>query len=191
MKKNIFFSLAFFMALSLNINAQDPGTDAPDFTADLLGDLDFTLSDHSGKVVMLFFFGNSCPYCYTSGPKVQEVYTSYVDSSDFVTLGLDTWDSSSSSETVAAFQSTAGVSFPLAIKAGFVASAYQTSYDRLIVIDQQGVIRHKGTTAAVNDASTASAIISELLTPSESTTGNEGRTAVKDVVKVWYDVAFK
>jgi peroxiredoxin len=192
MKKRIFFSLVFILAIGFNLNAQNPGSDAPDFTVDLLGDEDFTLSDHAGKVVLLFFFGNTCPYCYTSGPKVQEIYTRFIDSSNFVVLGLDTWDSSSSSESVAAYQSTAGVSFPLAIKAGSVSSAYETTYDRLVIIDQEGIIRHKGTTAAVNDASSASAIIFDLLTVvTEPTTGTDLRSGGDSKVKLLQDAANK
>jgi hypothetical protein len=80
-----------------------------------------------------------------------------------ITVGLDTWNSSSNSESVSGFQSF-GVTFPLAIGAGSVSSAFGISYDRLVVVDQEGVIRHKGSTAAVNDAAGVSSIIDGLFT---------------------------
>lgn len=165
MKKScILFTGIIFILLSLPLSAQEVGAAAPDFTVDLLGGEQFTLSDHTGKVVLVYFFGNGCPYCVAAGPAVDAIYKDHQANPDFVAVGLDTWNSSSSAETVAGFASAAEVTFPLAIKAGAVATEYGTTYDRLAVIDQEGVLRHKGSAAASNDVENARGIIEGLFT---------------------------
>jgi peroxiredoxin len=150
--------------MTLPLYAQEVGTAAPDFTVDLLAGTQFTLSEQSGKVVLVYFFGNSCPYCIAAGPSVDAIYTDHQLNPDFIAVGLDTWNASSNAETVAGFASSAEVSFPLAIKAGAVATAYGTTYDRLAVIDQDGILRHKGSAAASNDTENAREVIEGLLT---------------------------
>ena len=48
-------------------------------------------------------------------------------------LGLDVWDGNSSS--VDAFETVTEVSFPLLLNASSVARDYETTYDRIVVID--------------------------------------------------------
>lgn len=137
-------------------NAQTVGEAAPDFEVDLLGGGTFKLSDQEGKVVFLFFFGNTCPSCIAVGPTLESsIYQAYKENSDFVALGLDTWDSSSGVNSVTGFRNSTGITFPLALKAGSVAADYVTSYDHLVVIDRDGVLAHKGSNGAANDVNNA------------------------------------
>jgi len=146
------FIIAIGMLLAGQARAQTVGESAPDFTVDLLGGETFTLSDHTGKVVVVFLFGNTCPLCKAAAPYIEsDLYQAYKDDPDFVMIGVDTWNSSSNTTSVAAFKSSTGVTFPLAIKAGSVGTLYGTQYDRLMVIDSEGILAHKGTISADDD----------------------------------------
>ncbi len=167
MKKLI--SLAIAVAISgASLMGQDVGDDAPEFSYQSLSGDTVKLSDYQGKVVFLFLFGNGCSNCKLIGndteTKVQDVYG---DRDDFQALGLDTWNSTSSVTTVTAFKSTTKISYPLLLKAGDMESNYSTTYDRVIVIDREGKIRHKGSTVVHNDLDKAISVIEGLF----STTG--------------------
>ncbi len=126
-------------------------------------------------MVFLFLFGNGCSNCKLIGndteTKVQDVYG---DRDDFQALGLDTWNSTSSVTSVTAFQSTTKISYPLLLKAGAIEQDYSTTYDRVIVIDKEGKIRHKGSTVVYNDLDNAISVIEGLF----STTGTGDLTGV-------------
>lgn len=177
MKKFVIqFSFLLLAFISMPAIGQNVGEDAPDFTVDIAGGGTFTLSDYQGKVVMIFFFGNGCPFCKGVGPEVQAIYDLYKSNPDFIAVGLDTWDSSSDEASVADFASFTGITFPLGIDANFVKTAYNYNYDRLMVIDQGGVIRTKNNTKAVNDIEPTKSAIHTLLNPSTgvfSTSGHE------------------
>lgn len=162
-QKRLLLAIAV-MLLQLPLSSQEVGSAAPDFTVDLLGGEQFTLSDHSGKVVLVYFFGNGCPYCISAGPDVEGIYQDYQANPDFVAVGLDTWNSSSNASSVEGFAASAEVTFPLAIKAGAVATDYGTTYDRLAVVGQDGILRHKGSAAAANDIDNTRGVIEGLLT---------------------------
>jgi len=163
MKQKIITMMLIGLLWVVPLMAQSPGEAAPDFTVTLAEGGEFTLSDHQGKVVMIFFFGNGCPYCITSGPGVEGIYNTFKDDPSFVAVGLDTWNSTSTTESVEGFAEEAGVTFQLALTAGAVEEAYQTTYDRLAVVDQEGVLRHKGTVPAINDIQTTVILIEGLL----------------------------
>lgn len=163
--KKLLIGFAFILIITANqaLSAQDEGDAAPDFTVNLVGGGTFTLSEQSGKVVLIFFFGNSCPNCEDSGPSVQGLYETYKDNSDFVAIGLDTWDNSSDLESVSNFAASTGITFPLALNANFVKVDYSWNYDRIVVIDKEGVIRRKVNTAADNDIAGSSEAIQTYL----------------------------
>jgi len=171
-------SLAIAVAISgASLMSQDVGDDAPEFSYQSLSGDTVKLSDYNGKVVFLFLFGNGCSNCKLIGndteTKVQDVYG---DRDDFQALGLDTWNSTSSVTTVTAFQSATKISYPLLLKAGNIEQDYQTTYDRVIVIDREGKIRHKGSTVVYNDLDKAISVIEGLF----STTGIGDLDATED-----------
>jgi peroxiredoxin len=143
--------------------AQTIGEKAPDFTyADLEG-TSHSLSQYSGKVVFLFVFGNACPYCIDIGDetevKINQVFSKH---QDFQALGLDTWPNSTTA-TVGSFRQQTGITYPLLLGAGNFEQLYSTSYDRLLVIDRQGILRHKNNTlTARNDLDNAISVLEEL-----------------------------
>jgi peroxiredoxin len=152
-----------FTISATGLMGQDVGDDAPEFSYQSLTGDTVKLSDFQGKVVFLFLFGNGCSNCKLIGndteTKVQDVYG---NRDDFQALGLDTWNSTSSVTTVTAFQSTTMISYPLLLKAGSIEQDYKTTYDRVIVIDKEGKIRHKGSTVVYNDLDKAISVIEGL-----------------------------
>ena len=137
-------------------------TKAPDFTLNSLDNGQVKLSDYSGKVVVLFFFGNTCPSCISVGPSIQsKLATPYASNTNYAILGLDQWNGNTSS--VQSFKTTTNISFPLLLSASTVASSYKTTYDRIVVIDKLGNIAFSGTRGASSDVDAAKAKVDELL----------------------------
>ena len=167
-----------FISGSNVVLGQNEGEAAPDFTVTLAEGGTWTLSDHIDKVVLLFFFGNNCPYCEDSGPAVQGLYESYMNNEDFVALGLDTFDGSSSTESVNLFATNTGITFPLAVSANSVKTAYGYSHDRLLVIDKEGIIRRKTSNSAGNDVAASSEAIQAALSGTTSVEEISGDKAV-------------
>ncbi len=158
-KLMIHFAFILLALISHPVFGQNVGDVAPNFTVATASDGNFTLSDHLGKVVMVFFFGNGCPFCEESGPYVQGIYDLHMSNPDFIAIGLDTWDNSSDAVSVAEFASFTGITFPLGIDANSVKTAYSYNYDRLMVIDKEGIIRTKNNTQAINDIDATKAAI--------------------------------
>lgn len=165
-KELLLISIAIFSSIS--VFSQNVGETAPDFTFQDTDGNNFTLSDHRGKVVFMFFFGNTCPSCLSVGGKTQSDINAVFESDEnFVAVGLDMWDGTSNVASVSGFKSQTGIQYPLLIKAGSAGTAYGTVYDRLLVVDQDGILRHKRNTAAANDISTVIGVIEEYLLMSD------------------------
>jgi len=164
--KKLFISAAALLILgTVQMTGQQVGNQAPDFEVGLLGGETFKLSEQEGKVVFVFLFGNGCPSCVAAGGNVEtSIYQSFKDNANFRAIGLDTWDLSSNEATVTSFKNTTGISFPLGLMAGAIAASYQTTYDRFLVIDPQGVLVHKGIVVARNDIDNAVLAINQNLT---------------------------
>jgi peroxiredoxin len=136
--------------------------DAPDFTLSSLESGEVKLADHLGKAIVLFFFGNNCPSCKSAAPNIESMlHSPFKDRTDYVILGLDTWNGNSSS--VQAFKTGTSVTFPLLLNASAVATAYGTTYDRLVVIDKAGNVAFKGTRGAGSDVSVVKEKVEEIL----------------------------
>jgi peroxiredoxin len=123
---------------------------APDFTLTELDGKQIKFSDYEGKVLVMFFFGNSCPSCKTVATQIQSKLANKFESNEaFAIVGLDQWNGNASS--VRNFKSVTGVQFPLLLGASSTASAYKTTYDRLLVVDKKGAIQFRGKRNATND----------------------------------------
>lgn len=182
MKNELITAIILVLLAPGQLTAQGLGEPAPDFEVNLIEpDTTFTLSDHQGKVVFIYFFGNGCPYCKSSGPDIESsIYQVFKDNETFAAVGIDTWDTSSSPTSVASFRNVTGISFPLALKGGAVAASFQTTYDRLLVVDTEGIIVHKGVLVAGVDIENAVAAINASL----SATGIQDATGLP-AVKVY------
>lgn len=138
------------------------GVKAPDFNLNSSDGKQVKLSDYNGKVVVLFFFGNTCPSCKAAAPSIEsKLTTPYASNTNYQIIGLDQWDGNLAA--VQSFRSTTGVSFPLLLTASSVAANYKTTYDRLVVINKKGEIAFTGTKGAASDADAAKAIVDQLL----------------------------
>ena len=165
----IYVSLALLMAGTGELVSQTIGEIAPDFEVDIVeSDENYILSDQIGKVVFIFFFGNGCPYCISAGPDIESsIYQAFIQNPNFTAIGIDTWNSSSSVNSVNGFRNSTGITFPLALKGGEVASTYQTTYDRLMVVNREGILVHKGIVGAGSDINNVVEAINEALIASQ------------------------
>lgn len=135
---------------------------APDFTLTALDGSQFKMSDQRDNVVVLFFFGSSCPSCRAVGSDIEKkLNTDFGANADYTIVGLDQWNETSSS--VESFKTRTNITFPLLLNASQVAGSYSTTYDRLIVVDKKGKFVHKGSRAAANDINTVVAVVKDLL----------------------------
>jgi peroxiredoxin len=155
--------IIFSMGMN-NLSAQNEGEPGPDFEVDLLDGGTFKLSDQLGDVVFIFLFGNTCGPCKAIGPSIEEsIYQEYKSNANFTAIGLDVWDHSSDVNSVTGFKNATGITFPLALQAGSVETAYGSIHSRLLVIDQEGILVHKGLVAASNDLNNAIEAINQSL----------------------------
>ncbi|KAA3609926.1 MAG: T9SS C-terminal target domain-containing protein [Calditrichaeota bacterium] len=171
------------MAFSF-LSAQVVGSEAQEFTLEKLGGGNISLSDYSGKVVYIFWFGNSCPNCINpNGPESQTKVADNYTTDNFQALGIDTWTNPPSTQsTVAAFQSTTSITYPLLLKGNNVASQYGVTYDRSMVIDQGGIIRYyRGSVGSSHDWVEINKVITDLLSA----------TAIEDKTSPAIDFALK
>lgn len=123
--------------------AQDIGSKAPDFTLPSTTDDDHTLSMYEGKVVVVFMLGYGCPSCKGIAPSVQtQLVDVYQDNENVVFLGIDVWDGTKAQ--VQDFSKSTNTTFTILQKGSQVAKDWQTSYDRLVIIDQYGNMAFKG-----------------------------------------------
>jgi len=161
-KTLIFVSFILITSLTETLNSQKINETAPDFTLYSLDGDTFTLSDHFGKVVFIYLFGHGCPYCRAIGPTIEsDIYQKFKDHEDFEAIGIDLWDGTKNN--VINFQSKTGMSFPLLKKGSAMAVNYNTTYDRILVVDKEGILKHKGTTPAANDLDNAIQSVSDQL----------------------------
>lgn len=117
------------------------GFTAPDFTLDLLGGGQITLSDLRGKPVVLNIWATWCPPCREEMPAIEKVNRSYKELG-LVIIGVNL-TSQDSEQAVSAFVQELGLTFPIALdRDGSVGDRYRplglpTTY----FIDSQGMIQ--------------------------------------------------
>lgn len=163
MKTIQLITVAIALVLAAQVSAQNVGDNAPSFNLDKVDGGSFNLADQAGKVVFIFTFGHSCSHCIANGPNTQSgIYNVYKDNANFVAVGIDAWNGSAGQ--VQSYRASTNITYPLLLNGGTMVSAYSTTYDRMIVIDQSGVIRYKSTNnASPTVVSQASDVISDLL----------------------------
>jgi len=180
MKKLVYKSLLLVIlsafTLLTQVKSQGVGNPAPDFSLKTLAGDTFTLSEQGGKVVFIFLFGNTCPHCIANAPNTESgIYQKFKDNPNFVAVGIDVWDGTTSS--VRSFQTRTGVTYDICLDGSRVTSNYSTTYDRILVVDQEGVLQYKATAnASSNIVNEAADVIESLLVGStgieESKLGN-------------------
>jgi thiol-disulfide isomerase/thioredoxin len=138
------------------------GFHAPDFTLDLLGGGQVTLSELRGKVVVVNVWASWCPPCRAEMPAIEKVYQAYRDLG-VVVLGVNTTDQDNERD-VAAFVQEFGLTFPIPLdRDGSVSRRYAVSgLPTTFFIDRQGIIRSIVVGGPMSEA-TIQAKIEELL----------------------------
>lgn len=166
MKKNVHFLwsviILILSSMITNISAQAVGNPAPDFTLESIDNQTFTLSAHEGNLVVIFSFGFSCGNCKYSAPLIEkEIYQKYKKYENIEVIGMDVWDGKVSD--VINFKNTTQVTFPLLYSAGAVGIKYGSSNDKLLVVDDKGILVHKSTSPAYADIDDVKIKINEFL----------------------------
>lgn len=119
-------------------------------------------SSYIGKVLVIFFFGNTCPYCIAVGPKVQtEIANIYQSNPKFSIIGIDAWNGNLAS--VNSFRNQAQVSFPLLLMGGQIANNYETTYDRIVIVDTNNNIVYRGSQRVSSDLNNVKLKLANLL----------------------------
>jgi cytochrome c biogenesis protein CcmG/thiol:disulfide interchange protein DsbE len=115
---------------------------APDFTLDLVGGGQVTLSELRGKVILINLWTSWCPPCRSEMPAIQRVYESNRERGlEVLAINMTYQDS----ETAAVeFAREHGLTFPILLdRTGTVGYQYQLrSLPTTFFVDRQGVIRH-------------------------------------------------
>lgn len=135
---------------------------APLFSLASLDNGTVNLADYENKVVVLYFFGSSCPFCIAAGPDIEKkLQTAFAANDDYAIIGLDQWNGNNAA--VESFKSRTGITFPLLLKAAGVAAEYKTTYDRLIVLNKKREVVFKGSQLAGRDLGAVEAKVNTLL----------------------------
>jgi peroxiredoxin len=167
MKANVLYLILTIACMATmapyQVNGQAVGSPAPDFTLSTDAGTSFNMASQNGKVVFIFFFGYDCPHCLANGNNTETgIYDVYKVFSDFVAIGIDTWNGNEAG--VESFKSSTEVTYPLCYEGSELEELYSTSYDRIVVVDQEGIIQYKSTANATSGVvAAASKVISSLL----------------------------
>lgn len=144
-------------------NDDNDGSDiAPAFTLDTYDGNEVSFANYKDKVLVISFFGSSCPPCISVGPDIEaRLHQEFMAKSDFAIIGIDQWNGNAAA--VERFEESAGVTFPLGLKGSGVANAYGTTYDRLVLVNQGGTIAFRGKRIAANDLDEVVNMVKRLL----------------------------
>jgi peroxiredoxin len=148
--------------LITGVSAQNVGSTAPDFNLQDTDGINFKLSEKRGKVVLVFLLGYNCTFCINSAPTVKSTILEYFAQNDnFIAIGIDTWEGTTNQ--VKTFKTITGLNMPILKNGSQLAQSWSVSYDRLVVIDSEGIMRHKSTQSALSSAESAKSVITDLL----------------------------
>lgn len=117
---------------------------APDFTVKTLDGPSFTLSEHRGKVVILFAVAAWCPTCVPETQALAQIYREYRDRGVEVLI-LDVWPGETE-EQLLRFKSSAqgGDHYWAMDTENRWALAYEIrSLDTTVIVDRQGRIAYR------------------------------------------------
>jgi len=123
------------------------GQPAPDIQASLMSGGTFTLSEHSGKVVILDFWSTTCGPCRRSLPALQTVYEKVKDGGEveIVSVSLDKGNRQQNpADVVTRYMKKNTLSFPVILDLqNALASAYTVeSIPTMVIIGPDGQVKH-------------------------------------------------
>lgn len=151
------------------------GMTAPDVTGVDADGVKFKLSDYHGKVIVLRFWGDWCPFCRSMFPQERDLVKKHRDKS-FVLIGVNS-DSRARLKKAQREKNLVWRSFwDGGDVDGPIAAAYRVSdWPTIYVIDHHGVIRYKGEGIKGGRAKWLDAAVEKLIAESqkESKTASE------------------
>lgn len=134
-------------------SAEDPSdttadtVPAPDFAGTTLNGEAVSLSDYEGETLVLVFMASWCGPCREESPEIDQFYQDNKDRVALLAIAVD-----DSEESMAAFMTENGLTFPVMLDVDNAAGEYRvTAVPTTVVIDPQGNIVKRiigGTTAA-------------------------------------------
>lgn len=162
------------------VYAQKVGDTAPDFTLNTIDNSTFQLSQHTGTVVMILFFGYSCPHCLAGGPSVQsDIVSMFSGNPDFLAIGVDAWDGTKTQ--VESFRTNTGLKIDMCLMGSSIETLYGlTGWDRIVIVGKDGNIAFKGDQYASQTIDPAKAAIEAALNVS-SKMDSSSTTAINNV----------
>lgn len=115
------------------------GDVAPDFTANLADGSTFTLSENSGKVILLNFWATWCGPCVGEMPAFQDLYEEYGDKIEILAVNC-----MEDEDTVNQFIEETGYTFPIAYDVdGTISFTYPSSgIPYTLVIGADGIVKN-------------------------------------------------
>jgi len=151
--KSTFFLFVFFAFNACQFEDEVftgiTGSKAPAFNLTSTDGNQVNLFDYQNKVIVLFFLGTESS-CEAAVPDIENMLvTPFVDRTDFIILGL--YYVNGDMISVKAFKTAAGLTYPLLLNAGNVATNYKTTYNRIVIIDQDQNIVFSGSQCASKD----------------------------------------
>jgi len=151
MRKTVVVIFAIFILPFLLISCSANSTEASKnvaasskaapFTLSAIGGESVSLSDFSGKAVLLEFTTTWCPYCITIIPDIKQIYADYKDQLEVVAIYVK-----ESKKNVAELVEKYKLPYTVLLDSnGDVASEYKLlGVPTIIIVDKDGAIRYKG-----------------------------------------------
>ena len=145
------------------IMEEDPSLEeAPDFSLVTTSGSKIESDQFNNKVLVIFFFGYNCPPCKAVGPDVEsKLHQAFKDETKFAIIGADQWDGNDAG--VDNFQSVTGITFPLGTQGSSMAADFSSTYDRLVVVNDNGKIVFKGNNIVANHLDEVVDLVKDLL----------------------------
>lgn len=136
--------------------------DAPSFSLESTSGDVITSTQYKDKNLVIFFFGYDCPPCKAAGPDIEsKLYQEFKSNSEFAMIGADQWEGNDAG--VDNFQEITGITFPLGRKGADMAKSFNTTYDRLVVVNKDNKIVYTGNSIASNNLDEVIGIVRDLL----------------------------
>jgi len=136
------------------ISEIEPGKEAPDFTAPLVGGGEASLSDYEGKILVLDFWATWCAACVDELPEFQELYEQWdEDEVAYIAMSAD----GDMSVVEAFLEGHPDWTMPFALPSDEVLDAYlpTRTLPASRVIDGEGIVRYEFKGAAADKVAEA------------------------------------